>query len=87
MMITLITSCLAVFWAWETLVSFSPVNISAWLQPVLVAGFAFCLPHLPASWVMAAAVAGGVAVLHRLVAVRETRPILVRRGRGGVPRV
>ncbi|MFE9834048.1 hypothetical protein ACFYP4_02695 [Streptomyces sp. NPDC005551] len=78
---TLLTTALAVFAAWELLITLLPVHIPAWLQPALVAGFAVGATHLPAGVLEVAAVVGIVVVLHSFVAVSATATV-VRRSRG-----
>lgn len=64
----LATAILAVLWAWEYLLVLSPVSIPTWMQPALVAGCAIGSTHVSAWCLTAAAISGGVAVLHRVLA-------------------
>lgn len=82
----IVVTALAVLWAWEYLLLLSPVHIAAWLQPALVAGCAFGAPHLPHGVVMACAVGGAVALLHRALQASDVAAV-ARRARHGVPRI
>lgn len=81
----LVVSALAVLWAWEYLLTLSPLVLPAWMQPALVAGCALGVGHVPDRFVTAAACAGLVALLHRFVAPATARHTVVRRRSGGLP--
>lgn len=81
-MTQLVLTSLGVFWAWEYLLTLSPVTIPAWLQPLLVAAAAAGAWYLPERVLLVAAVAGAVALLHQLLtathaaqAVRQVRRV------------
>lgn len=86
-MTDLIVTALAVLWAWELLLALSPVQVPAWLQPVLVAGCATASVCLPPWALTAAAVSGAVAVLHRILVPPAPDRVLVRRRPGRTPRL
>lgn len=67
MALDLVITALAVFWAWELILVASPLHPPAWLQPILVAGGALGAQYVPELFLTAAAVAGIVALLHRIV--------------------
>lgn len=73
-----IVAALAVFWAWELLLVISPLSPPPAIQPVLVAACALGAGVVPEPYLGAAAIAGAVALLHRVVAVS---PTVVQRAR------
>lgn len=74
----LVVSALAVLWAWEYLLLLCPVIIPAWVQPALVVTCALGARHIPGSVLHVMAVAGGVALLHRLLARPVAPHVMVR---------
>jgi len=85
-----IITCLAVLWAWVLIKSFLYsylYQIPDWLiHLTVIPGLAYLALHAPAQYVLIAAVAGGVLLLHGLVtqgipAVRNT----VTRRRSNIP--
>lgn len=66
-MLDVLLLAFAVLWAWEFVLVISPVRIPAFLQPILVAGIAYGGQYVPRAILLAAAVAGMVALLHLVV--------------------
>jgi len=60
-----VVQVLGVFWAWSFLREVLPWEIPGPIKPLLVAGMAFYLTY--PDWLMAAGIAGGVAVVQTLV--------------------
>lgn len=65
---TLLLATLAIFFAWETVLSVVPWTIPQVIQPVLVYGAA--LAYSWPDWRFALSVAGAVALLHTLAVLR-----------------
>lgn len=83
----LLITALAILWAWEYLLILTPVRIPAWLQPALVAGCAIEAHRVPGWILTACAVAGAVALLHRVLTPTEVARVIPRRRSGRVPPV
>lgn len=60
-------AALAVFAVWEYLMVLSPWRVPPVLQPLLVVGLGYLALLLDHDWLLPVAIAGAVAVLHRLV--------------------
>lgn len=86
---TLLLATLAIFFAWETVLSVVPWTIPPVIQPVLVYGaaLAFSWPD----WRFALSVAGAVALLHTVTVLRggtgPQGPTQMVRRPGRAPRV
>lgn len=83
MALDLVITALAAFWAWELFLALSPLRPPAWLQPILVAGVALGAQYIPEPFLTAAAIAGIVALLHRVVT--EAPMVLHRPRRRSLP--
>ena len=87
-MLTLITTALAVFTVVMAVRAVLPFALPSRLMPVLVSAAAFGVASVPASYhryVQAAAVAGLVAVIHKLAVSQDPEPLHVRLPRLTLP--
>lgn len=89
----LLLTVLAVFFAWETLLSIVPSAVPGAVRPLMVAGLAYGSTYVPEPLLLAGAVAGAVGLLHVLVTLAgASTPSLVdqirlpRRSRDPLPR-
>lgn len=58
---------LAAFFVWETLLPLVPFRLPGLVQAALVYALAFGLDRVPVEWLIPAAVAGALGILHRWV--------------------
>lgn len=72
---------LAAFTAWEWLLAVLPFALPAALHPLVVVGLAYGAQYLPLPWLVAAAAAGLVGLLHLQVrsGVAEPGPLQIPR--------
>lgn len=83
-MTQLLLVSLASLWAWEGLRGFLPFTIPRLLAPLAVFGVACGAESVPFRFLLAAAAAGGVAVLRRLAGAGESKPFPLRDARAMV---